>query len=134
MAASLFQHRLDDLSPSIRAAQSGESTFVPETSQSGLARPGARNRMVGTSACISRKARTTKPVAEVVQCGEPISSFAPIRKHVERLDVGGTNIPRSNVAFDTTVLTRRACSCGFSQGTTDRAGRYFGVIFVTLLP
>lgn len=54
MAASLFQHRLDDLSPSIRAAQSGESTFVAETSQSGLARPGTRNRTVGTSACISR--------------------------------------------------------------------------------
>ena len=26
-----------------------------------------------------------QPVAEIVQCGEPISSFAPIREYVERL-------------------------------------------------
>ena len=31
-----------------------------------------------------------QPVAEIVQCGEPISSFAPIRKHVERLNVSRT--------------------------------------------
>jgi hypothetical protein len=32
--------------------------------------------------------RTHQPVAEIVQCGEPISSFASIREHVERLNVG----------------------------------------------
>jgi hypothetical protein len=31
---------------------------------------------------------TTEPGSKVVQTGEPLSSFAPLREHVERLDVG----------------------------------------------
>ena len=54
-----------------------------------------------------------QPVAEMVQCGEPISCFAPIRKHVERLNVAGRKTPRSKVEFDTTVFTRCACWRGF---------------------
>jgi hypothetical protein len=29
-----------------------------------------------------------QPVAEIVQCGEPLSSIEPIREPIERLDVG----------------------------------------------
>jgi hypothetical protein len=33
---------------------------------------------------------SNQPVAEIVQCGEPISSFASLREQIERLSVGGT--------------------------------------------
>lgn len=47
-----------------------------------------------------------------VQPEELLSSFAPIRGYVERLNAGRARLPRSN-EIDTSVLTRRACSRGF---------------------
>jgi len=54
-----------------------------------------------------------EPVAEIVQCGEPISSLLPFANTSNGLTKVGERLPRSNVEFDTSVLIKRACSCGF---------------------
>ena len=55
-----------------------------------------------------------------IQPEEPISSFAPIRKHVERLNAGGreTSAIECGVLYER--LIKRACPCGFSQHTRNR--------------
>ena len=63
-----------------------------------------------------RSRRSDEVVAEIVQCGKPISSFTPLRKPVERLNVGGrkTSAIEGGVRyerFDQTRLFVRILCC-----------------------
>ena len=49
---------------------------------------GRRETLANLSITGHLRCFSDQPVAEIVQCGEPLSSSDPIREHVERLDVG----------------------------------------------
>ena len=74
-----------------------------------------------------------QPVAEIVQCGEPISSFTPLREHIERLNVGGSVsrrmsgpsnaiLPSTNVSTSGPLATRPTMP-GAKPGSMWRSSR-----------